>query len=169
MSEENLSKRQHTVNSGQDNPLRTTAGDAVSELVVHVFRLNALLNEAGDEMAEPAGQTEARWRVLAAIEHGPLTVPQVARAWWLSRQSVQRLADVLAEEGIVVYRDNPDHRRSKLLQMTSRGRSALDALQAAQSKWANKLGVEIGENDLRAANVVLDKVIRILSSEEPAA
>ena len=40
----------------------------MSELVVHAFRLNGLLTAAGDAMAEPAGQTTARWRVIAALD-----------------------------------------------------------------------------------------------------
>ena len=31
-------------------------GDALSELVVHVFRLNGLLVSTGDSLAQPAGQ-----------------------------------------------------------------------------------------------------------------
>ena len=103
-----VEKRQDAVKSANSgDSARTPAGDEVSELVVHVFRLDGLLTAAGDQMAQPAGQTSARWRVLAAIEDQPLTVPQVARAWWLSRQSVQRVADVLVQEGLAAYRNNP--------------------------------------------------------------
>ena len=74
-----ITKRQHPVNREQTD--RTTEGEAVSELVVHVFRLNGLLLAVGDAMARPAGQTSARWRVLAAIDEAPLSVAQIARAW----------------------------------------------------------------------------------------
>ena len=70
----------------------------MSELVVHVFRLNGLLIARGDAMAEPSGQTSARWRVLAAIDEQPLSVAQIARAWCLTRQSVQRIAEALGIE-----------------------------------------------------------------------
>ena len=76
-----------------------------------VFRLNGLLIAVGDAMAEPSGQTSARWRVLAAIGEAPLTVAQIARAWWLTRQSVQRVADVLVKDGLAAYEANPSHRR----------------------------------------------------------
>ena len=82
-------KRQQAVNR-QDVTTSPGASDALSELVVHVFRLDGLLRSAGDRLAAPAGQTTARWRVLAAVDAGPLTVADIARAWWLSRQSVQR-------------------------------------------------------------------------------
>ena len=139
----------------------------MSEFVVNVFRLNGLLTAAGDAMAAPAGQTSARWRVLAAIEDAPRTVPQVARAWWLSRQSVQRVADVLVEDGLAVYEDNPGHRRSKLLRITSRGESALRTIREAQRVWADDLGRELGETELRAASAALARMVDALARRGP--
>ena len=136
----------------------------MSELVVHVFRLNGLLVSLGDEMAEPAGQTSARWRVLAAVEDGPRTVAQVARAWWLTRQSVQRIADVLVAEGLATYEDNPGHRRAKLLRITPRGRGALLDIRQRQARWADELGARVGEADLRKANETLARTIGALTS-----
>jgi DNA-binding MarR family transcriptional regulator len=165
-----VEKRQDTVKSANSgDSARTPAGDEVSELVVHVFRLNGLLTAAGDQMAQPAGQTSARWRVLAAIEDEPLTVPQVARAWWLSRQSVQRVADVLVQGGLAAYRNNPGHRRSKLLRITEQGHSALRTIRDVQQRWADTLGAEIGEADLRSANLVLARIVRTMARSAPLA
>ena len=88
---------------------RTPEGDAFSGVVIRLIRLQGFLAEAGDELARPAGQTSARWQVLAAIEAGPATVADIARTLTLARQSVQRVADALAEGGIVEYLDNPRH------------------------------------------------------------
>lgn len=162
----NLAKRQDAVKPRSDG--RSSAAEALSELVVHVFRLNGLLTAAGDEMAAPANQTSARWRVLAAIEDEPLTVPQIARAWWLTRQSVQRVADALVEDGLAVYEGNPGHRRSNLVRIAPRGRSALRRIRAAQRTWAEALGAEIGEADLRAANAILGRVVESMGRRRPA-
>jgi DNA-binding MarR family transcriptional regulator len=103
---------------------------------VDVFRLNGLLIAVGDAMAEPSGQTTARWRVLAAIGDAPLTVAQIARAWWLTRQSVQRVADVLVKDGLAAYEANPSHRRAKLLRITPAGspRSGRSACDSARGR-----------------------------------
>jgi DNA-binding MarR family transcriptional regulator len=146
---------------------RTRAGDALSELVVQVFRLDGLLAATGDSLAQPAGQTSARWRVLATVEDGPSTVAQIARSWGLARQSVQRVADVLVEERYCLYEENPGHRRAQLLRITPRGSRALHTIQAAQRTWADALGEEIGEADLRKANAVLTRVIRAVSDGQP--
>jgi DNA-binding MarR family transcriptional regulator len=159
-----LSKRQHPVNRSAHRPPRSGAGDAVSELVVHVFRLNGLLMAVGDAMAEPSGQTSARWRVLAAIDKTPLSVAQVARAWWLTRQSVQRVADVLVRDGLATYEANPNHRRAKLLRITPAGLSALHEIRLRQRAWAESLGAQIGEPELRAANATLTRMLETLTT-----
>jgi DNA-binding MarR family transcriptional regulator len=138
--------------------MRTDAGAAFSDLVVRVFRLDGLLTAAGDALAEPTGQTTARWRVLAAIEREAMSVSAVAHAWSLARQSVQRVADLLEEEGLVAYEDNPAHRRAKLMRLTPKGRAALQRIQAAQRAWANDLGAAVGEDELRTASRTLERV-----------
>jgi DNA-binding MarR family transcriptional regulator len=163
-----ISKRQHTVklersNISEEIQPHTAAGEAFSELVVQIFRLNGLLLAAGDALAEPAGQTSARWRILAAIENKSMTVVQIANAWGLARQSVQRVADILVQEGFAVYMQNPRHRRSQLLTLTPEGRTALQRIQAAQQTWANSLGDMIGETDLRQANTILSRVLEVVA------
>jgi DNA-binding MarR family transcriptional regulator len=143
---------------------RTPAGDAFSRLVIQVLQLNGLLTAAGDEMARPAGQTSARWQVLAAADHAPMTVAQIARTLNLARQSVQRVADLLEAEGLVVYEENPGHRRARLVALTPIGRRALRSIQAAQRVWADELGAGIGEAELVRTGATLDKTLRALSS-----
>jgi DNA-binding MarR family transcriptional regulator len=158
-SVESVSKRQHAVNNE-----RGAAGDALSRLVVQVFRLDGALAAAGDALARPAGQTTARWRVLAAVERQPLTVAQIARAWSLARQSVQRIADALEHDGLVAYEDNPGHRRAKLVRLTPAGTAALTQIQAAQRAWADDLGGRIGAADLDDASAILARLLEALSA-----
>jgi DNA-binding MarR family transcriptional regulator len=154
-----IAERQHTVNGDEAPVSRTAAGTAFSHLAVRVFRLNGRLLAAGDALAKPAGQTSARWQVLGVADDAPATVAHISRVMGLTRQSVQRVADVLAREGLAEYVENPSHRRAKLLQLTPRGRAALRRIEAAQARWANALGEEIGEEELRRANEALDRVL----------
>jgi DNA-binding MarR family transcriptional regulator len=154
-----LGKRQHAVNGGRPRS-RSAAGDALSALVVRVFRLAGVLTAEGDALA--------RWQVLAAIEHGPATVARIARALGLARQSVQRVADLLERDGLAVYEDNPEHQRAKLFRLTPAGRSALRTIQAAQRLWAEGLAAPIGEADLRRACRTLDRLLGALARDEKA-
>jgi DNA-binding MarR family transcriptional regulator len=153
-----IAQRQDAVNLE-----RTPAGDAVSALAVLVFRLNGALIATGDELAGRADQTSARWQVLAAIEDSPKAVAHIARLLWLTRQSVQRIADILERDGLTEYEDNPDHLRAKLVRLTPRGRAALKEIQIAQRAWADDLGAQIGTAKLRQAVDVLTDVLKALS------
>ncbi|HSS35790.1 MAG TPA: MarR family transcriptional regulator, partial [Patescibacteria group bacterium] len=57
---------------------------------------------------------------------------------------------------------NPHHRRARLVGLTSAGRTSLEAIQADQRPWADRLGATIGEADLRRTNAQLDHVLEVL-------
>lgn len=64
-----------------------------------IFRLNGFFLHAGERLTSEIGLTTVRWQVLGAVLHEPLTVSAVARDMGLTRQSVQRTADLLVEQG----------------------------------------------------------------------
>jgi DNA-binding MarR family transcriptional regulator len=161
-----IAGRQHVVNAEAGPLARTPAGDAFTTLLGQVIALTRRFTTAGEALAKPAGQTLARWLVLEAVQDAPATVAQVARGLHLARQGVQRLADLLVRDGLAAYEDNPAHRRAKLLRLEPSGRSALGTIQAAQRAWADALGAELGEADLRQASVVLDRVLRAVRKPE---
>ena len=135
---------------------------AVTELVVRTFRLNGILLGIGESLSQPAGLTSARWQVLGAVLREPLPVAGIARAMGLTRQSVQRNANLLVETGLAVYLDNPAHRRAKLLAPTETGRLAIRRIAVDQHSWARALTERIGDARLRQAVDILDDVITAL-------
>jgi DNA-binding MarR family transcriptional regulator len=155
---ERLPKRQHAVNLACNS--RTPAGEAFNSLLIQVIQLARLFTAAGEALAKPAGQTLARWLVLAEVEDEPATVADIARALHLARQSVQRVADLLERDGLAAYEENPNHRRAKLLQLTPSGRAALGTIQTAQRAWADALGAQIGAANLQQARAGLGTVLR---------
>ena len=144
---------------------RTRAGDALTELVMRVFRLNGLFLDVAETIARPSGLTAARWQVLGAVLRQPLTVSGVARAMGLTRQSVQRLADALVEDGMAEYLPNPAHRRARLLAPTARGWAAIDVLRPRQHACMNQVSEEIDAGELERAVAVLDRVIAKLEND----
>lgn len=160
-----MAGRQHAVKSADHALERTPAGNAFSDLVVQVLRLHGRLIAAGNAMAKPAGQTEARWQVLGVAEHGPATVAEIARIFGLARQSVQRTADALERDGLIEFEENPRHRRARLVRITPRGEAVLREIQVAQQEWADALGAKLGEQDLRLAEEVLVRVREALRAE----
>jgi DNA-binding MarR family transcriptional regulator len=53
------------------------------------------------------------------------------------------------------------------VRLTPQGRSALRTIQARQRAWADALGANIGEDDLRQASILLDRVLRAVDSDVP--
>ncbi|MBD9494902.1 helix-turn-helix domain-containing protein [Ensifer sp. ENS01] len=149
------------------DPDRTPAGDAFAEFAISVLRLAGPLTQAGDALAKPSGQTSARWQVLAAANHAPMSVADAARALGLARQGVQRIADLLEAEGLIAYRDNPTHQRAKLMVLTAAGETALHDIKDRQAAWADGLGGALGERRLRQASTLIAEVIEVLK-ERPA-
>ncbi len=140
----------------------TPAGEAFTDLVLLIFRTNGLLLGAGDRLAAPVGQTSARWQIMGCIDDEARSVADIARIMGLARQSVQRVADLLVEDGLAVYEDNPAHKRAKLLKLNAKGLKALRTIEAAQYVWANELGKEFGERDLTKVNEVLEHLSDVL-------
>src|SRR5499426_2634147 len=125
-------------------------GAAVAELMLEVaqcfFRIRALGQKAG-LITSWGGGAFGFMRSLALL--GPLTVPQIAQARPTSRQRMQRLADELASDGLVKFIDNPKHRRSKLVRLTTKGNARYREMNARFLKIASTMGAALSEADIR--------------------
>ena len=148
---------------------RTPAGEAVSELIVALFRLNGRLLLAGDRLVAGLGLTSARWQVLGAIALSPVPEPvaRLARNMGLNRQGVQRIVGELVAEGFVELKDNPHHRSAKLVVMTAKGVQAYDAALRAQTPWVNMLGEGFDSKSIEKAGQVLERLRHRLERPSP--
>src|SRR5712691_4906458 len=131
----------HMENTQPTTRAHTPAGQALTDLILEVFRLHGLLLATGDRLTHPLGLSSARWQVLDALDLAgePLPVAHIARQMGLTRQSVQRTVDILAADGLVAFADNPHHRRAKLVGFTPRGSTTMDEVHRLQSAWVNDL------------------------------
>lgn len=152
-----------------DDP--TLMVDAATELILEVFRLNGRLLAAGDRLVEPLGLTSARWQVLGAIALSPVPEPvaRLSRSMGLNRQGVQRIVNELAEEGIVAFRDNPHHRRAKLVVLTEKGVAAYAAASRLQRPWVEELVEGQDAEGLEAARATLQRIRRRIEADAATA
>ncbi|MER5961010.1 MarR family winged helix-turn-helix transcriptional regulator [Streptomyces sp. NPDC002057] len=130
--------------------------DALSRTALGVFRLNGQFLAVSEELAEPAGLTAAWWQVLGAVLPEPLPVAGIARVMGITRQSVQRIADLLVREGLAAYEPNPAHRRAKLLAPTEAGRAAIGRIEPGHARLAAALVGELGGQE------AFDETVRVL-------
>ena len=132
------------------------------DLALSVFRLNGFLVAEGDAMTHNMGLTSARWKVIAviALSNAGMTVPGIARVLGQSRQAVQRITDVMVEDGLLEYMPNPRHKRSGLVILSARGRDAYVQLREIQDPWAIEKTADIPIEDLATALDVVRKLIQ---------
>ena len=132
----------------------------LSRIAKTVFHLNGRFVAIGENLARPAGLTAARWQVLGTVLGTPMSVADVARELGLTRQSVQRVADILVEQGLAVYRPNPAHRRAKLLNPTEEGRQAVRRIAPAHAALAERLAQKLGPEEFpRIADTLNDLAV----------
>lgn len=139
----------------------------LTALILETFQLNGRLLAAGDRLTKDLGLSSARWQVMGAIGAAPLTVAQVARNMGLTRQAVQRLANVLAEEGLVEFVDNPHHQRANLLRLTDRGTGVMDEVGRRQVEWSNRLTTGLSAETIEEATAVMRAVRERLVADKP--
>src|SRR4030095_13884124 len=128
----------------------TPGGEALTDLVLAVFRLNGRLLAACEPLVSDLGLTSARWQVLGAIAHAPSPQPVawLARSMGLNRQGVQRIVNEMREDDLVELRPNPHHRRAHLVALTQRGESAYAAASRLQTPWAHALAKGLGREEV---------------------
>ncbi|MFE0172569.1 MarR family winged helix-turn-helix transcriptional regulator [Streptomyces sp. NPDC059002] len=148
--------------------------DLLSRTALTVFRLNGQFLARSEELAKPAGLTAAWWQVLGAVlrepspsspsRGGPMPVAGIARAMGITRQSVQRVADLLVREGLAAYAPNPAHRRAKLLRPTDEGRAAVARIEPGHAEFAGWLAAALGEEQFAETVRVLERLSEVLDT-----
>jgi DNA-binding MarR family transcriptional regulator len=135
-------------------------GTTPNDLMRECFRVNRGLMEASRQLTEGTGVTGAQWGVLTALGQGSelRTVAETARQMGLARQSVQRVTDVLAGNGLVEYLPNPDDKRSRLAEITPAGRVLLAQLEQQQQAWVNDIAAECSAAEVAAASRLLRRM-----------
>jgi len=106
---------------------------------------------------------------LGRAGYQPQTVAEMARDMGHARQSVQRIADVLAAEGLVTYVDNPKDKRSRLVALTPKGKSVLIKIYERNEEWAKQVIKKLTIEELTKAADVLEKIGATLEAENAAA
>jgi DNA-binding MarR family transcriptional regulator len=159
-----LSKKYHEAN--MDEAARTSEGEALTDAVLDLFRLNSALTTAGDRLVAHLGLTSARWQILGAMAAAqrPQPVSWLARDLGANRQNIQRIVNDLVKDGLVDFESNPHHRRAQLVVFTPKGRDTLEAAMRLQAPWISQIAANIPLSDLHTFHQVVLKLRAKLES-----
>jgi len=143
-------------------PPMSGAGEALTDVILETFRLNAGLLEVAQRHGGAGELTAAWWQVLGGVLDEPRSVADVGRRMGVTRQAVQRIADLLVERGLAEYRPNPAHRRAKLLACTEAGYWAIRRIAIVNHPWADEVASQVGEAELRQALETMRRLVAAL-------
>jgi DNA-binding MarR family transcriptional regulator len=150
---------------------RTPAGEALTALILDLFKLNSLVLTAGDRLVARLGLTSARWQILGAMvaAERAQSVAWLARDMGANRQNVQRIINDLHRDGLVTFEANPYHRRSQLVILTDKGKQTFDAAMRLQAPWINGLAEGLSAKDLQTMHRVILGLRQTLEDNEQVA
>ncbi|EAR61319.1 MarR family winged helix-turn-helix transcriptional regulator [Neptuniibacter caesariensis] len=131
-------------------------------VVLEVFKVVGQLNIDGDNMSREFNLTASRWKVLGTIGLSKqlLTVSEISRHVGQSRQAVQRLVDIMLDDGLLIMEENPNHKRAKYIKLTKLGQKIHERLYVKQIDWAKKYSADIDKKNLERTLEVLKQISR---------
>ena len=147
---------------------RTPAGEALTSVMLDLFRISSLLLTVGDRLVARLGLTSARWQILGAIAYAerPQPVAWLARDLGANRQNVQRIVNDLHKDGLVAFEVNPHHRRAQLVVLTEKGRRTFEAAMELQAPWVNDLSDGLAVKDIETVHRVITALRRKLEGDD---
>jgi len=110
------------------------------------------------ELAE-AGIPPQEGHLLSYLRsYGPCPVSEVVTVFGLRGSTATSVLDRMEDRGFIARRDNPDDRRSFLLELTAEGRKLAEIVQVAVEKIENAIARRVSESQEKGFRAVLDAV-----------
>jgi DNA-binding MarR family transcriptional regulator len=144
--------------------MRNDTSECFTQFTRALFSAHNMVLKHGDLVTGKYQQTSARWRILGNIEPCPLTVSQIAKLTGYTRQSIQRLADDLVDEGLAAYESASD-RRTKNVCITEKGRELLEKLAEYENEWVARISQHLSVEELTDLTRALEKVRAVLAED----
>jgi DNA-binding MarR family transcriptional regulator len=133
--------------------------DQIYQLIVQIRGAFHDCAEFTDKLHADLGITAAMRAVMEHVsDHGPQSVPNIARAKKVTRQHIQQLADPLVAAGLAEWQDNPQHKRSKLLNLTSEGIRQFAKIRQREALALDKLSRLLAGVDVEQASTTIRRI-----------
>jgi DNA-binding MarR family transcriptional regulator len=161
-----MPKEWHHEESQDTLPAHASAGptaEVLMNLLEEVVLVHQRLQMIIEALHGPSELTRACRGILRDLYRlGPRTVPQLARNRPVSRQNVLMLVHRLANEGMVEFVRNPEHRRSHLIRLTPGGKELLEEMWGREMALLGNLELNIPLDDLLKTADVLQRLRAIM-------
>ena len=146
-------------------PDRPTQADAMIDLINEVRSTFHLLRVLARDLHGGSDLTAARRGVMIDLLQGSAqTVPTLARKRPVSRQHIQGVVNGLLADDWVELLDNPAHKRSKLVSLTTSGRETITRMLSLESDLLQHLDMDPTPGEMAQAAELLRQARAALTS-----
>jgi MarR family transcriptional regulator for hemolysin len=152
-------------------------------LILTLFDIVNFLTKNSEVIALQGGLTVQQWLVLMQVaddSHFPqplarppsravgLHASEIADARGVSRPAISALVTALLRKGLVQQRENPEDRRHKILQITARGRRALENIEPLRQQVNTAFFRDFSADEMRQVHAFLQEWLARLWHPEDA-
>lgn len=119
------------------------------------------ISEDFNSRLEKKGSTRIQWIALYFLYTNDILMNQkeLASLMNIHDPSLARLMDRMERDELIVRVENPEDKRSKLLQLTEQGRVKIEALMGDGEEFSQLLLENVTDEELKTFNSVLEKML----------
>ncbi|MBC8141382.1 MAG: MarR family transcriptional regulator [Armatimonadetes bacterium] len=149
------------------HPNKTPASNALTDLIRAVVRMTAAVQKSGTRLTQDIGITNARWQVLGELSalEKRVTVSELSRYLGLTRQAVQRLANEMADDGLLEFAENPGDARAMHVVLTPAGRNVYAGAMEREWQWTNAVADDFDAEEIARAVALLEAMTQKIQSD----
>ncbi len=141
--------------------MKNPSAKEVKKILLALNRTVETFNKHFDNIVykSDSKMTVSRWQLLFAVNQLKFpTISSVARALKNSRQNISVIVNGMVKDGLLVLVDNPQHKKSKILNITQLGFEKLEFYNNQRDTLCNHLSNEFEFRDLQNTRAVLQKL-----------
>ena len=131
-----------------------------TKILDSLLAISLVLDADQSRELERRGLTQPRTHLLWLLYHGgPSTQAQLAEALGVTPRNVTTLVDALDATGFARREPHPTDRRAVLVNLTERGLSIMETMDAEHQTLGGELVAGLDADDVEVAGRVLDHVL----------
>jgi len=134
------------------------------ELIWKVRRTFRAMAFFADGLLQPY-DISAQERAAMEFVHawGPMSVPDLARNFHVSRQNIQIRVNGLMKRGLMEKRPNPAHKKSALIALSADGAALFAKVREAERAVVDQIFAGIETEEIKAASATLSKLLHAMT------
>ena len=141
----------------------TQRPDQTYEVTWLIRRLFRAMAARADQYLAEAELTAADRAVMEFLTTSDaLSVPEIARRYNVSRQHIQVTVNALLSKGLLRSIDNPKHKRSRLVRLSSLGRDSFEEIRRNETAVIEEVFADIPDESLAITQDTLASVLKRL-------